>query len=587
MEPMRELPLQGLDGRVTVLDLVETVSKLRRSEARYRALTEALSQVVWTTSPEGLVLQDSPSWRAFTGQTLAQYVGRGWLDAVHPDDHDATARVWDEAVQSRSQYKVEYRVRHVSGEYRIMQAVGVPVLDDAGTLMEYVGVCTDVTEQRAAALRTERLYQMTARLSSALTVREVSDVILDEAGAAVNAGGNGLALFDATRRQLRFVQIGAYDAELVQPYLTVPLDAQLPVCETARTARPVWIRSLEDFAARYPDPQVVEVARQSGDQSWAFLPLSVNQQLVGVLFFGFADPDRLRVHERAYLTTVAQQCATALHRAQLYDREHEASHLLQRELLPAKLPDQPGWQLHAHYRPAAVGTLAGGDLYDAFQLPDGRIALALGDVVGKGLTAAATMGQLRHTLRAVSAGNDDPAQVLTKLDQMIGVSDVGHRMASLLFGILDPSNGEFTLATAGHPAPLVGGADLRYVQLKPAPMLGTGLLTTVEPTTVHVPAGGVVVMFSDGLVDHPGGDVDERLAQLAHLVDRHRGLPVAELCQALLDDLLSGKPYDDTALLVLRRDTEPADRVLPITAARTRHRSTSGRFQEGQQPGEL
>lgn len=141
---------------------------LAASEERYRSLTIATAQVIWTTDPEGLVRTDMPTWRAFTGASLEQIQGWGWLDSLHPDDRQRTAEIWSDAVEHRSLYETEYRLRHHDGEYRDVWVRGVPVLSQDGSLREWVGTCTDVTGRRHAERQILRasLYARTLLESS-------------------------------------------------------------------------------------------------------------------------------------------------------------------------------------------------------------------------------------------------------------------------------------------------------------------------------------------------------------------------------------------------------------------------------------
>ena len=124
--------------------------RVHQSEERYRALVTASAQIVWATDPRGEVVEDSPSWRAFTGQTYDQWKGWGWVDAVHPDDREQTAAAWRKAVENKSVYAVEYRLRRHDGEFRWTAARSVPVLNADGSIREWVGPNTDVTELKRA-----------------------------------------------------------------------------------------------------------------------------------------------------------------------------------------------------------------------------------------------------------------------------------------------------------------------------------------------------------------------------------------------------------------------------------------------------
>ncbi|MEG4502631.1 PAS domain S-box protein [Microcoleus sp. F6_B4] len=154
---IRGVPIQNEDGSVrewvgTCTDIHDrklAEDAIEQSEERYRSLILATSQIVWTTDPEGRC-QDSPSMRAYTGQTEAEAIGFGWLDIIHPDDRERTVQVWMEAVQTRSLFEMEYRMRGVDGNYRYFQARGVPILDEDGSLREWVGTCTDIHDRKLA-----------------------------------------------------------------------------------------------------------------------------------------------------------------------------------------------------------------------------------------------------------------------------------------------------------------------------------------------------------------------------------------------------------------------------------------------------
>jgi diguanylate cyclase (GGDEF)-like protein/PAS domain S-box-containing protein len=145
---------------------------LRRSEERYRSLVAATAQIVWTTDARGEVIEDLPAWRAFTGQSPEEIKGAGWLAALHPDDRDRTATAWSAAVRARTLFETEYRLRRRDAEYRYFAVRGVPVMEKDGTIREWVGVCTDITDRRR---HEEELAEVNARMVEVLRAQAVRD----------------------------------------------------------------------------------------------------------------------------------------------------------------------------------------------------------------------------------------------------------------------------------------------------------------------------------------------------------------------------------------------------------------------------
>jgi PAS domain S-box-containing protein len=139
---------------------------LRRSEERYRSLVTATAQVVWSTNPEGKVIDDISSWREFTGQRAEDTLGHGWLNAIHPEDRECTARIWSRAVASRSIYQTEYRLHRADGQWRDMTVRGVPIFEKDGTIREWIGFNYDITEPKQAGEEIRKLNEMLARIAS-------------------------------------------------------------------------------------------------------------------------------------------------------------------------------------------------------------------------------------------------------------------------------------------------------------------------------------------------------------------------------------------------------------------------------------
>jgi PAS domain S-box-containing protein len=545
-----------------ITDRQHSAEAVRRSEARYRSLVQAGAQVVWVTTPTGEVAEDSPEWRWITGQSLEEYLGNGWLDAIHPEDRERVERAWRECVRAGRVFDNRYRVRTKAGAYRHYDVRAVPI-ERAGTIVEWVGASTDVTAQReaeemrgrlteqlsAAALRTARLQQATSMLAEALTVEQVVEVITEVGRSAVGAERSAVALLDHEGLRLRTVNPGGPPGEL-------PLDAPSVISAAITSRRPVLVEDPDALRRQFePDANVGLYLSNSDEQAWVGLPLLAAGAPLGAIRFSFTRPRRITEEERVFLEALAGQCALAVERASMFEREHTTAETLQRSLLPDRLPTVPGVILEARYLPVTRNMEIGGDWYDAFKLPDGRLAIAAGDVMGKGLTAAAGMGRVRNALRALALTDPRPAAVLAGLDRLFRATELDEQVTTVSYLVIDPATGEGLAGNAGHLPPL------RLSQAGPP------VLDAIEPGTplgwasprqqhpFRLPAGNTVVFYSDGLVENRtrGLDtgLDELLAVAGQATPEVIGHP-DRLLEYLVDRMLAGyEQDDDITVLVL------------------------------------
>ena len=228
---------------------------------------------------------------------------------------------------------------------------------------------------------------------------------------------------------------------------------------------------------------------------------------------------------------------------------------LQRSLLTA-LPQVPGCQIAARYLPAVAALEVGGDWYDAFPLPAGMLALAVGDVAGHDLRAAVDMSQLRNQLRALAVDRQEPpGEVLRRLDRIathLGTTGT----ATCVYAVLDQPTARparLRFANAGHPPPLLVTADgaARYLDTPDHLLLGLGLDRDRSATYVDLPAGSTLLLYTDGLVEHRDRSLDDGLARLRQLAGTLATQPLERVCDALLERL-AVHPEDDVCLLALR-----------------------------------
>ncbi|HEY7453579.1 MAG TPA: SpoIIE family protein phosphatase [Thermoleophilaceae bacterium] len=311
----------------------------------------------------------------------------------------------------------------------------------------------------------------------------------------------------------------------------------------AATREPVQIRDLAKAEVVNP------ILREKGLHSMLGVPLLVEGAVVGVLHVGTLTERVFTDDETELLQSAGDRAALAIY-SRLTERERGLADSLQRSLLP-RLPELPAVSMAGRYLPAAAARL-GGDWYDAFQLPDGRLGLAIGDVVGHGFHAAAIMGQLRSGLRAYALDGMAPGDVLSKLSRLLRQLEPG-RTATLVYVVLDAHGGRLTIASAGHPPPLVdSGEEASYLDVPPTVPLGASRHVIYDDLVLEHAPGSALVLYTDGLLERPGEPLDEGLEQLRAVVtEGERDLE--HLGDRVIDVLLpDGAGEDDAALLVVR-----------------------------------
>jgi PAS domain S-box-containing protein len=573
-------PVHDQDGATAGVGLILSFGagpaaeeEIRRSEERYRSLVQAGAQVVWVAGPDGAMKEDSPEWRWITGQSAEDYIGRGWLDSIHPEDRERVERDWRECVRTGKVFDDRYRIRTKSGSYRHYDVRAVPIERD-GKIVEWVGASTDVTSQReaeemrgrlteqlsAAALRTARLQQATSMLAEALTVEQVVEVITEVGRTAIGALRSAVALLDSDGARLKVVNSEGLPS--TPDGAGYPLSLQSPSVMTRAiaTRRPVLVEDPQDLRRQFEGELEIDpatVVATSDERSWVGLPLITSGAPLGALRFSFGRPRKIIEEERVFLEALSGQCSLAVERAGLYEREHTTAETLQRSLLPDRLPSVPGLILTASYLPVTRNMEIGGDWYDAFRLADQRLAVAVGDVMGKGLTAAAGMGRVRNALRALALTDPRPAAVLGGLDRLFSATEEEEQVTTVAYLVIDPVTGEGMLGNAGHLPALVlqAGSAPRFDQVEPGTPLGWASPRKQHPFSMR--PGSTAVFYSDGLVENRNRGLDAGLEELAAVAARADAELLGQperLLRYLVDHMLAGHEQDDdVTVLVMHR----------------------------------
>ena len=299
------------------------------------------------------------------------------------------------------------------------------------------------------------------------------------------------------------------------------------------------------------------ILREVGIRSLLGVPLIVQGKVLGVLHVGSMQPRDFNTTDAALLQLAANRAAPAIEHAQLFDaldREHRSAVALQRSLLPDTLPMLGDAEAAARYLPARDEV--GGDWYDVLDLPGNRVGLAIGDVAGHGIRAAALMGQLRTGLRSYALEGHGPADVLRLLDTLLQtIRERG--MATVAYAVVDQDNAEVTIACAGHPPPVLVTADgeSRLLEVRSGPPLGAVSFAQYREITEPLEPGDALAMFTDGLVEVRGVSLDVTLEGLRRAAGTPGAADSAEaLCERLLDALLPERSAeDDVAIVALRR----------------------------------
>jgi len=573
------------------LELRAQIAERRRAERRaQQARAEAdeqarLLRAVMRQMPEGLVVARAPDGElTAANDEFRRLLGHDMLAAATIDGYDAypvlrpdgtpyaarenpvaRALLHGEVITAE-----EMRYRRDDGRMIDLWVRAAPVRDQDDNIVAAVGIFTDITERkrleqslRLSHSRFEFLSEASGLISSSL---EPSVVIEKLSRLVVDRLADWCAIVEPDQhRRLRRVSAVHRDpgrAEHIGRWLERP-----PIDLASRSVLATTF--LERRTIRLDDPTPAQVAGRLvdsdgyreilaglGHHSVIAVPLVAAGLQVGSMAF-VRGPDRpaFDEEEEALAVELAGRAAVALAHARRYEQEHSTAEVLQRSLLP-HLSDFDSLEVAAAYVPGSDTLAVGGDFYDVHDLGAGRMGLAVGDVMGHGVAAAAAMGQVRAALRAYARLGMPPVEALSALDGL--VADLpGGTLVTCLYGVYDMPAGQFRMASAGHLAPLLRLPSGEVVPLvvPPSPPLGTGRKAFAE--TVHaVPAGAVLALFSDGLVEDRTRDLDTGLVELTVALSRHAGGPLERAGRAVLHALNRAEgPADDVALLLVRART--------------------------------
>lgn len=571
-------PRQVLGVVVDVTEHRSFALTLRREHSQLAQLLEMM--------PVGVVVVDARTRRLLIGQrVIASLVGEPRTDLFAQDleryggyrpgtDEELGLLDWPLNRTLRTGepvHDVQADVRRADGTRVTVSMSTTLVTDPDGTVVAVAMVFMDVTERTAILRRTEQaleaervaragaeqarsmieqLQRLSAELAAVTTSAELEAVLMGPVISTVGAHQCWVGALE-NGQAVRIV-LSSVDGFAAGSLL--PSDTPVPGCEAIRTGGPLWTASGQEAVRRWP---ALRAFHNPHDDAVAALPLRQGGETFGCLVLRWAAPFAIEPGLRTMLSALAEVAAQAVKRVQLLEHERAVARALQDSMMLQHIPVLDGVEIAAAYRPASGDLEVGGDWYDVLALADGRIAVAVGDVMGRGLRAATAMGQLRSALAALAGSFEDPATVLERLDSFAMRVD-GAWLASVFYGVIDPAARTLRYCCAGHVPPLIADATgVRALREGRSGLLG-GPDPGPRRSAVHdLAAGSLLVMYTDGLIETRGSDIEadtERLgARVAQLRDRASDTPMAldQLCSTLAADAPKDSD-DDVALLLVQ-----------------------------------
>ncbi|OEU87666.1 SpoIIE family protein phosphatase [Streptomyces oceani] len=574
----------------------------------------AALNALFESSPLGIALFDpqlryvrlNEALADLNGVPLADHIGRTVRDTLPPRMAEDVLRV-QEAVLSTGRPVIDMVTAAPNGVGA--RSVSYSRLaDDTGEVIGLTCAVLDVTERREAAHKIEQARQRLAlldRIGVALgDLLDVSPIARSLAHALVPefADFAGVMLIRALAQggelpegeladTTPLLMLGTAAAEhgpavrqLLDTGEEVVLDAGYTFGRVLASGEPRLLTSRQQLASaiQQSDPRAQAIL-ELGMHSAVIVPLRARGIVLGLLAIGRATGrEPFDADDLVLATEIAERAGTSLDNARLYARERETALMLQRNLLPQQVPEPPGVAVAYRYVPGSSGTEAGGDWFDVIRLAGGRVAFVVGDVTGHGLRSAATMGRLRTAVRTLAALDLPPDDLLRHINDIsddLAEGTADPLMATCLYAVYDPSTRRCTLAKAGHLPPLLlepddtGGYHVQQVDLPSGAPLGVAELG-FEARELEIVEGSVLVLYTDGLVEHRGEDITDGVERLGEQLTRE--LPTQETtedaledaCEAVITTLGTPDPdyaADDAALLMAQLGVLPEDSAVSWT----------------------
>ncbi len=543
------------EGVCYVLDLTEqraAMLQLRQSEQRYRALAEALPQVVMVADESRRLVYVNRHYEAYTG-VAPQDLEAKWREVIHPDDLPAidAARAGGEA------YEVEYRMRRASdGAYRWHFARCLKVPGEPSET-RWLATALDIDDRKRAEEALRFIEKAGSRLAQSLdletTFATILDLVVPEFGdwaSITQRDESGSTKTIAVRHR------DPAKAQVAREILGVDYFKASHAWGTAevyRAAEPQLVSAVtRDDVTEAVLERYVPVFEVLGFGSLIALPIFGGDGVIGTL--NIVSEGERRVYTAADLpplTELTRRAGFAIENARLYQREHRVASVLQAAALPRTLPVVPGFHFDGYYRAGRQEALIGGDWYDALVVAGGNVVVSVGDVAGSGLAAAVLMGNMRQLIRGAAHVYANPMMMFDVADRTLS-SEHEESMVTAFVGVIDPARRTMLYASAGHLPALLRTPDGQITELDaPGAPLGFRSMAPSESKTAMLPAGSCLLLYTDGLVEWSRNiDAGERLLRqrFAEACGSGSASPAKDLVDRVLPD--SGAS-DDVAVLMV------------------------------------
>lgn len=526
-----------------------------------------IPQIAWTATSSGQMLSFNRAWYEHVGRrrrsNATPALEKQWWAAVHRDDRARGQQALQNGFAGRTGFELELRLSRADGMYRWYRLFVSRLDETQDDGADWLGICTDIDDYKRQGQIFAFLAQAGEELAESLdlqaTLNRLLAIIVPEFGdwAAID-------LFDENDRLKTVAAIHADPKKtrlvkrLVGRY-THDRHYEPAIAEALRNGRPVVIREVKfELLNKVANRYLLEVIRELEPRSAVTIPLRTRGRTIGSLVAYWSQTAR-RYSEKdlPLFEELTKRAAVSIGHARLYEREREIAAEFQRAALPISLPQVQGIRFDGIYVPASDRELLGGDWYDALRLNDGRIVISIGDVAGSGLPAAVIMASMRQVIRGVAQVYADPIAMLDAADRTLK-TEYPDMFVTAFVGVLDPIAQTFAHASAGHPAPFLRD-DRGTVTSLGTSGLPIGLRVRGEvATTTTLPDSGLLVFYSDGLIE-ADRNVVRGLERLVAALARPEIASSPNPADALFRAMLKRGANDDVVVLTLRLEAAQAN----------------------------